>query len=387
MKVEAGELNYNEKDAVVHLGPWSRMTHGGALVNAGESTVKLNSDKKMETVDAVNAKGTDNRPGRQLEYSADNVHVHYVDGVAENQRHGQCEAHLARQRLRHHHVRQHGRPLLQYRKRRQRTLRCDCARQRPVESKPIPDPKVATPDTKIMKSDVLDLHMRPGGKDLSRVNTDTPGTLEFVPNQTVRHRRILKRQRNGCRLWREERYPVLPCHRRFHRNLPLRSGKAGPGKEGRQDPLPVAYTSSKIIDATFDEKVEIKAMKQNGDFRYTEGVRKAQADYATLDQPKNVMDLENHSRISDDSGTTIADHIELQQSTGDFDARGHVSTTRLPDQKKTTSDMLDKDEATQGMADHVISAERNHLIHYIGNAVLWQIGQPHSGRQDRCRSR
>jgi len=34
--------------------------------------------------------------------------------------------------------------------------------------------------------------------------------------------------------------------------------------------------------------------------------------------------------------------------------------------------MLSKDEATQGMADHVISADRNKTIHYIGNAVLWQ---------------
>jgi lipopolysaccharide export system protein LptA len=62
----------------------------------------------------------------------------------------------------------------------------------------------------------------------------------------------------------------------------------------------------------------------------------------------------------------------MQQSTGDFDAKGHVSTTRLPDAKKTTSDMLDKDEPTQGVADRVVSANRNHLIHYIGNAVLWQ---------------
>ena len=136
--------------------------------------------------------------------------------------------------------------------------------------------------------------------------------------------------------------------------------------------LDTTFTSSKTIDATFDEKGEIKTMKQTDNFRYTEGVRKAQADFATLDQAKNLMNLENHARIADDSGTTIGDHIELAQTTGDFDAKGHVSTTRLPDAKKTTSDMLDKDEPTQGVADHVVSANRNHLIHYIGNAVLWQ---------------
>jgi lipopolysaccharide export system protein LptA len=34
--------------------------------------------------------------------------------------------------------------------------------------------------------------------------------------------------------------------------------------------------------------------------------------------------------------------------------------------------MLDKDEPTLGTADRVTSANRNHLIHYIGNAVVWQ---------------
>ena len=83
MKVEAGELNYNEKDAVVHLGPWSRMTRADTLINAGESTVKLNNDKKIDTVDAANAKGIDKRPGRELEYAADTIHIHYLEGVAD----------------------------------------------------------------------------------------------------------------------------------------------------------------------------------------------------------------------------------------------------------------------------------------------------------------
>jgi len=58
--------------------------------------------------------------------------------------------------------------------------------------------------------------------------------------------------------------------------------------------------------------------------------------------------------------------------TGDFDAKGHVSTTRLPEEHKSESAMLDKDEPTLGTADHVTSANRNHLIHYAGNAVVWQ---------------
>ena len=143
-------------------------------------------------------------------------------------------------------------------------------------------------------------------------------------------------------------------------------------KKRKKTGLDTAFTSSKTIDATFDDKGQIQTMKQTDDFHYVDGERKAQSDFATLDQAKNIMNLENHARISDDTGTTIGDHIELQQATGDFDAKGHAFTTRLPDKKKATSDMLDKDEPTQGMADRVISADRNRAIHYIGNAVLWQ---------------
>jgi lipopolysaccharide export system protein LptA len=136
--------------------------------------------------------------------------------------------------------------------------------------------------------------------------------------------------------------------------------------------LATAFTSSKTIDASFDDKGQLKQMKQSENFRYTEGDRKAQADSATLENDSNVMDLEKSARISDASGSTAGDHIQIDQSTGDFDARGHVSTTRLPEQKKAESAMLDKDEPTLGTADRVTSANRNHLIHYDGNAVVWQ---------------
>jgi lipopolysaccharide export system protein LptA len=367
MKVEAGQLNYNEKDGLVHLGPWSRMTRADTIINAGESTVKL-LDKKMDTVDAVNAKGSDKRPGREVEYQADTIHIHYIDGAADKIT-GTGNAKLV----------SHGKgsdttmtgnvvDLFFNTESGDSELSSAIAHGNgAVESKPTPDPKGATPDTKILRADTLDLHMRPGGKDLSRVHTQTPGTLEFVPNQIARHRRILKA--NEMDVLYGDKNEIQSFH------ATAASTETYPSEEERRRKTPktdVGYTSSKVIDATFDEKGQLKTMKQTDDFHYTEGPRKAQADFATLDNAKNVMDLVNHARINDDAGTTIADRIELQQSTGDFDARGHVSTTRLPDQKKSSSDMLDRDEATQGMADRVISANRNKEIHYIGNAVLWQ---------------
>ncbi|HKD07004.1 MAG TPA: LPS export ABC transporter periplasmic protein LptC [Bryobacteraceae bacterium] len=368
MKVEAGELTYSEKEGVIHLGPWSRLTRADTVINAGASVVKL-LDKKIDTVDAVDAKGVDKRSDRNLEYSAANIHVKYTPDHLMEKLNGAGNARLV----------SHGKgsdttmlgdtvDLFFNTETGESELASAVAHGHgSIESKPVPDPKGMTPDTKVMKSETLNLFMKPGGKDLSRVTTNAAGTLEFLPNQAARHRRLLKADQMDVA------YGDKNEVQSFHAvNAATETYPSEEERKRKKTGLETAYTSSKVMDASFDEKGEIKTMKQTDNFRYSEGARKAQSDFATLDNATNVMNLENHARISDDTGTTIADHIQLQQSTGDFDAKGHVSTTRLPDAKKTSSDMLDKDEPTRGMADHVISAERNHLIHYIGNAVLWQ---------------
>jgi lipopolysaccharide transport protein LptA len=113
-----------------------------------------------------------------------------------------------------------------------------------------------------------------------------------------------------------------------------------------------------------------------------------------MDNAKNLMDLDAHARVSDDSGTTAADHIQLNQASDEFDARGHVATTHLPDQKPDTPSkpgavapqqtasapqpqgggMLDSQQPLQGKADHVVSADHGKQFHYITNAQVWQGG-------------
>jgi lipopolysaccharide export system protein LptA len=372
MKVETDELTYTETEGVIHLGPWSRLTRNQTIINAGPSIVKLRN-KKLDTIDAGDAKGTDKRPGRELEYQAASLHVQYNEDGLMEKLNGAGNAKLV----------SHGKGSDTTMSGNTVDLYFDTSNDESdlstavakgngvIESKPTPDPKGATGDTKILKSDWLDLHMRPGGKDLDRVNTHAPGTLEFLPNQIARHPRVLKASQMDIA------YGAKNEIQSFH--ALNASTETQPSEEERKRKKPVttvAYTNSKVIDATFDEKGDLKFMKQTGDFHYTEGVRKAQADLATLENDRNIMDLDNHARISDDTGSTAGDHIELQQSTGDFDAKGHVATTRLPEEKKdakaTGSDVLDDSEPTQGLADHVTSANRNHVIHYVGHAVLWQ---------------
>ncbi len=142
--------------------------------------------------------------------------------------------------------------------------------------------------------------------------------------------------------------------------------------------------------ATFDPKTsELTRLEQKTDFRYEEGVRRATADRATLEQAKDVITLEGSARTSDPTGTAAADRLILNQKSGDFVADGRVATTRLPDQKPSSSSALLSDaEVMQGRAQHMTSAEKNQKLHYEGNAVVWQgVNRVEADRIDIDRTR
>ena len=368
MKIESGHLSWDESTGLLLLSPWSRMTRDQTIVNAANSTI-LVKDNQVTTIDAQGARGTDQQPNRNLEYQADMVHEQYNDsgqierltgtGNAKLVSHGNgSDTTTTGNSVDLFFTDQNGESVL---------TSVVVKGNGYLESKPLADPKGATPDTKILKSDVIDLRMKPGGKDLDHVNTDAPGTLEFVPSQIARHRRLLKAEHMD--IVYGDKNEIQSFHATAASTETYPSEEEKRTKKGE---LPVAYTSSKIIDATFDDHGQLKAMKQTANFRYNEGVRKAQADNATLENSTNVMILEPKARISDDTGSTAADRIRLEQNTGDFDASGHVSTTRLPDGQKGESAMLDNKEPTQGTADRVTSSNHNQTIRYIGNAVVWQ---------------
>src|SRR5262249_1574532 len=160
-------------------------------------------------------------------------------------------------------------------------------------------------------------------------STLAPGKLEFQPNQIVRSRRILNAERMLVRYGTDNEIQSFHADIAATETYPSQDDIAKKRKTTTQ----IARTNSTTLDAAFDEKGQMKQMQQTGNFRYSEGVRKAQSDTAVLDNAKNIMDLDAHARVSDDSGSTAANHIRLDQGTDEFEARGHVETTRLPDPK------------------------------------------------------
>ncbi len=52
-------------------------------------------------------------------------------------------------------------------------------------------------ETRVLRSEVIHLNMRPGGKDIDTVETDGAGTVDFLPNRAGQPKRFMQ----GDRIW------------------------------------------------------------------------------------------------------------------------------------------------------------------------------------------
>ena len=78
MKIETAQVNYNEHESKVYLTPWSRLTRDTMTLNAGPAVVTL-STRRLKQVETTQAHGTDQRPERKLEYSANHLTIDFND--------------------------------------------------------------------------------------------------------------------------------------------------------------------------------------------------------------------------------------------------------------------------------------------------------------------
>lgn len=374
MHVQTEKLVYQEAANKIFLGPWSKLTRDNTMVDAAGSIINL-KDKLLDTIDADHAHGVDTYPKRHLNYAADALHLTYNDDGELQKMTGVGNAHVTSEsRGSGTTVKANSVDLFFETQNSENVLRRTIANgQASVEAKPEPQPDGKLAETKIIHSETIELKMRPGGHELEMVETHVPSTLELVPNQPTQHHRImhgaemtiLYAQQNQIQSFRSTKVTTDTDP------LPPKPGQ----KQKTPTTLAVAHTTSDNMTADFEPKSgQMKHMKQWGQFTYEEGERHAIGDTAYLDNDTNIMDIDKNARVWDGTGSNNGDHIKMAQNTGDFDAVGHVSTTRLPEAKKSPSAMLDDSEPSQGTADHVWSGNKNRLVHYEGHAVVWQTG-------------
>ncbi len=371
MKLEAAQLVYRERDSAVLLSGWARLTRENTVLDASGAYVRL-EEGVVRSVDAAQARGTDHYPGKQLEYSADKLLMEFSPEGEIQKVVGNGNARLvdtsdaARTTVTAGTVDLLFEPYEGGSALRKAFTKGDTH----MVSAPLPRKGMTPPETKVLHSDQVELTMRAGGRELERIDTLSPGRLEFVPNHSGQRHRTLDADRMNIVYGAANQLESFRATQAATRTDP----EAKPGaKKGAPPPAPI-LTWSRDLSAAFDPKTgQMSRLEQWNDFRYEEGERKARAQRAVLEEAKGLITLDQSARVWDPGGAASADRILLDQKSGDIDAEGRVVSTRMPDKKGNSSAMLSNDEPLEATADRMRTSQRNQKIRYEGRqAVAWQ---------------
>jgi lipopolysaccharide export system protein LptA len=236
-----------------------------------------------------------------------------------------------------------------------------------AESSPIEQPGVTPTETRILRSETIDLDMKPGGQEVQEIRTLQKAQLEFKPNRPEQVHRVLDSSKMRI---------VYGAHSYVDTfigwNVATRTDKpVTPGQKKAPSP---AFTWSDDMTAKFQpNSSEIDHIEQRGNFRYQEGTRKASSNKAILEQKINRITLIDRAKVLDDTGSTSGDLIVMDQSNGDMDVTGKVFSVRAPEKnQKPGTSMLDETQPLQAKADKMRSRDDNSNIFYDGNVVMWQ---------------
>lgn len=363
MRIESGEAYYREAESKVTLLPWSKLTRGALRMEGGASVVSLDKGV-IRQAESQSAHGVQNDPGRRVEFAGDHLTILFADDMVVSNIKGDGNGKLVSTASADRTTVTGDRILLEFDTvSKESILKHATASGKSVaESSPLPRPGQVLPETRILRGEVIDLAMRPGGRDIDKVSTPGAGTVDFLPNHAGQAKRFLKGENLLFTYAADNRLQQF-----YAANVSTRTERP------EQPQAPPLLTQSKEIAVNFDPKSgEMVLLAQRFDFRYQEGTRQATAELATLDPAKDVITLNGSARVWDPTGSASADKLVMNQKSGDFVADGHVATIRMPDQKGSSTAMLSNGEVMQGRAQHMTSAERNQKLHYEGSAMVWQ---------------
>ncbi|HEY7212468.1 MAG TPA: LptA/OstA family protein [Bryobacteraceae bacterium] len=384
MHIEAGDLAYKEAEQKIYLSPWSRMTRQGTTIEARNTVVTL-LDGHLHQIDGDHGSGSDVREDRTTHYSADKMTALFDEDGNLVQLIGDQNARVESDQPAAKTVLTGARADLRF------TLASktqgageDVESQLHLvmadghavaESAPVPQAGVTLAETRILRSEHIELELKPGGKDLKEIRTSSQAQLEFKPNRPDQAHRIVDASHMRV-IYGAGSYvdTFLGWNVQTHTDKPAALVKPKTGPDGKPIPPAPALTWSDTMTTKFaPNSNQVASIDQTGHFRYEEGPRKASAEKAFLDQSINRITLDGRARVLDDTGSATGDKIIMNQTSGDMDAIGHVLSTHEPDRnEKPGTSMLDASQPMQAQADQMQTRDGNSKVFYEGHVVMWQ---------------
>ncbi len=365
ISVEAQEATYKERDAAILLGQWCRFRRRELTVEGSGGFVFL-EEGAIRRILGMDAHGADRTPsGRRLEFAAAELVIE-LDAAGEVQRiHGSRGASLtsveavSRTRITAEQLEMDFEP-----SRGGSFLRTAIARnQALIESRPVAQAGRASPPTRLLRSNLVELRMAAGGESIETVETLAPGVIEFAPNAPGQPRRRMEAARINVLYGANNRARLLRAT-----EVSTRTDYAKTASGQQPPPL---LTWSRRLEARFSAAGEVEAMEQHGEFRFDRGSQRGSADAARLEEPPGLLTLEGKARVWDAAGSLSAARIVLDQERGDVSAEGDVASTREPERKGQAS-VVSAGEPVHARAQKMYMPGGGRIIRYEGRVILWQ---------------
>ncbi len=379
MHIEAGDLVYKEAEQKIYLSPWSKMQRQGTTIQAQNSVVTI-ADGYLQRIDGDKPKGVDVRDDRRTEYSAEKMIALFDEGGNLVNIVGQDNAKVVAAQPGSRTGITGNRADLRFavttkqvagQPQNSSDLHLVLADGHAVaESAPMPLPGVQLAETRILRSEHIELEMKPEGKDVQEIRTSSQAQLEFKPNRPDQSHRIV-----DCSHLRVVYGEGSYVDTFFAWNAITHTDKpASVSVKSAAAPVEPALTwSDRMVTKFAPNSNQVASIDQTGNFRYQEGARKAWAKKALLEQSINQITLTDAARVLDNTGSAVGDTIVMNQANGDMDALGHVVSTHQPDKnEKPGTSMLDASKAMQAQADKMQTRDNNTKVNYQGHAVMWQ---------------
>ncbi len=375
MHVETSDLIYNEAEQKIYLSPWSKLQRQTMTIQARKSVVTL-IDQKIHQIDSDQPSGIDDRKGRHVEYAADQMTASFDEDGNMTEIVGAPHARVISFQERAKTVLTGDRAHLHFEQEDKTRdgkeavdsyLSSVTAEGHAIaESWPIEQPGVTPSETRILRSEQINLDMKTGGKEVQEIYTPSKAQLEFKPNRPEQVHRIIDSSKMRI-VYGEHSYVDT-----FHGwNVATHTDK--PPTPGKKPPSPAYTWSDEMVAKFVPNSSDVDHIEQTGNFRYREGARNASSKKAVLEQKINRITLIDHAKVSDDTGFTSGDLIVMNQASGDMDVTGKVLSVRAPDKnQKPGTSVLDQSQPLQAKADQMQSRENNFLVFYEGNVVMWQ---------------
>ena len=365
MHIEASRLLYRELNSDVQLFAPSRLTRGTFSLNAGDSVVFLNGDGLLDRVEARQASGADQQKQRQVQYSADFLNLFLTPKGEVKKIEAIDQARLKSTGASGATQVDANRLDLEFEPGEEESVlkRALATGKGRVESQPAARQSGQPQGSRILTSETIELTMRAGGEEMERVETHAPGQVEFLPGKKGDPRRVMTGER--LHFIYGPKNVLQSCNA-----VDVKTRTENVDSKGK--PV-VTLTRSKGLRSEFDPKTgQLTLLEQWDQFEYEQGAQRATAEHATLEQPADVIRLRGKSRIWDDTGSTAADEILLDQKSGSTTATGNVSSLRQPDKQQAGGGMLSGSEPLNARAAKMVATDRNRRIRYEGDALLWQ---------------